>query len=239
MKLKHIPKTHINKKFGRSKIVRAMVLSDFHGHNEAFSKAAEEAKRLNIELIAICGDITNFAHAKKAQSLLTPLTSLNLPLLYVPGNCDLSSFFEEKIENAQNLHASCIKIKDYAFIGVGGAPSSHLKTPLEFPEKWIMNSLNKGFTKCSSEKKLIILSHTPPFNTKIDLAHMNKHIGSQSIRQFVEEKKPLAVFCGHVHESPGIDQIGETVIVNCGPAKKGNYALAEISDTVEVKLGTF
>jgi Icc-related predicted phosphoesterase len=219
--------------------VRTLILSDFHGHNEAFLKAAYEAKRLKVELIAVCGDITNFGHVKQARSLLTPLTKMNLPLLYVPGNCDLSSFFEEKIDKAQNLHASCVNINDYAFIGVGGAPSSHLKTPLEFPENWIMDSLNRGFRICSSEKKLIILSHTPPINTKIDLADLNKHVGSQSLRLFVEKKKPLAVFCGHVHEAPGIDWIGKTLITNPGPAKKGNYALAEINDTIEVKLGTF
>jgi uncharacterized protein len=216
-----------------------MILSDFHGRREAFQKAASEAKRLEVELIVVCGDITHFGHVKHAKSLLTSFIDLNLPLLYIPGNCDLSSFFEEKIENAQNVHASCVKIKDYAFIGVGGAPSSYLKTPLEFLEKWIMDSLNRGFAMCPSEKKLIVVSHTPPFNTKVDLAYMNNHIGSRSIRRFVEEKNPLAVFCGHVHEAPGIDWIGETVVTNPGPAKNGNYALAEINDTVEVKLGTF
>lgn len=219
--------------------MRALILSDFHGYSKAFFKAADTAKRVEAEIIVICGDITNFGNAIQAKPLFRPLTNLNLPLLYVPGNCDLSSFFNEKIENATNVHASCVKIKDYTFIGVGGAPSSYFKTPLEFPDNWLMTSLNEGFALCPSTEKLIILSHTPPFNTQIDMAYMNEHIGSQSIRCFVEEKKPLAVFCGHVHEAPGIDYIHETLIVNPGPAKKGNYALAEINDTIKVKLGTF
>ena len=219
-------------------LIRILIVSDFHGHHEQFTKAANQAKKLEVELIAICGDITNFGHAKQARSLLTPLTNLNLPMVYVPGNCDLSLFIEEKIENAHNLHASCMKLKDITFIGVGGPPSCHLNIPLEFPEKWIMNALNTGFNMCSSPKKLVIISHTPPINTKTDLANMNKHIGSQSVRLFVEEKKPLAVFCGHVHEAPGIDWIGETLVTNPGPAKKGNYALAEINETIEIKLGT-
>ena len=219
--------------------MRSLILSDFHGYREVFSKAGSLAKRLKVELILICGDITNFGHVIQAKSFLTPLTSMNLPVLYVPGNCDLSSFLEEKIDNTQNLHASCTKIKDIAFIGVGCAPSSYLHTPLEFPENWLMDSLKRGFEMCSSEKKLIILSHTPPFNTKVDLAYMNQHIGSKSLRCFIEEKKPLAVFCGHVHEAQGIDKIGDTLIVNPGPAKKGKYALAEINDTIEVTFGTF
>ena len=227
------------KNFGWFQLVRALILSDLHGHSEAFLKAASLAERLKVELILVCGDITNFGHVKQARLLFTSLTDLNLPLLYVPGNCDLSSFLEEKIENAQNIHASCVKIKDVTFIGVGGAPSSYLHTPLEFPESWLMDALNRGFGMCSSEKKLIVLSHTPPFDTKVDLAYVNRHIGSRSVRRFVEEKEPLAVFCGHVHEAQGIDQIKETLIANPGPAKRGKYALAEIDDTVEVTFGTF
>jgi Icc-related predicted phosphoesterase len=219
--------------------VRALILSDFHGNREAFLKDASESERLNVDLLVICGDITNFGHVTQARSLFEPFLSLNLPLLYVPGNCDLSSFLEENIEDALNVHASCAKINDIAFIGVGGAPSSYLKTPLEFPENWIMGSLSRGFGMCSLDEKLIVLSHVPPFNTKVDLAYMNEHIGSRSVRRFIEEKEPLAVFCGHVHEAPGIDYIGKTLVVNPGPAKKGNYALAEITDTVEVELGAF
>ena len=219
--------------------MRALVLSDSHGRSEVFQKAASLAERRKVELVLVCGDITNFGHVTQARSLFTPLTDLNLPLMYVPGNCDLSSFLEEKIENTQNLHASCARLRDVAFIGVGCAPSSCLRTPLEFPESWLMESLNRGFGMCSSTEKLIVVSHTPPFDTRVDLAYMNQHIGSRSIRRFVEEKKPLAVFCGHVHEAQGTDQIGETLVVNPGPAKKGKYALAEIDDTVEVTFGTF
>lgn len=219
--------------------MRALILSDSHGENEVFQKASSLAKRLKVAIILICGDITNFGNVTQATSLLTPLTAMNLPLLYVPGNCDLSSFLKEKIKKTQNLHARCKKIKDITFIGVGCAPFSYLHTPSEFSENWLMDSLNRGFEMCSSEKKLIVLSHTPPFNTKVDLAYMNQHIGSKNIRRFIEEKKPLAIFCGHVHEAQGIDRIGKSVVVNPGSAKKGKYALAEIDETVEVTFGSF
>jgi len=219
--------------------MQVLVLSDFHGHSQAFSKAAETAKKLNVDVIVICGDVTNFGHTKEAEALLKPLTTLNIPLLYVPGNCDLSSFLEETIDNTQNLHANAVKLSDYVFIGVGGAPSSHLHTPLEFPEEWLMIQLKKATEHCAHDDKLIVCSHTPPYNTKIDQAFMNTHIGSHSLKRFIEEKKPIAVFCGHVHEAPGIDKLGETLLVNPGPAKNGKYALVKLTETVEVKLGTF
>ena len=96
--------------------------------------------------------------------------------------------------------------------------------------------LELAVSKCSENKKLILISHTPPFNTKVDLAFNGEHIGSRSIRNFVEKYKPIAVFCGHVHEARGIDKIGNTIVANPGPARHGMYALAEVNDEIKVKL---
>jgi len=216
--------------------LRILVLSDFHGRKEAFLEAADKAKRLGAEIIVICGDITHFAPAEQAQALLYPFTELNLPILYVPGNCDLPSLLETRIEGTHNIHGSCVRIDNLVFIGVGGSPSSPLNTPLEFPDHELSAILQKGLAKCSVHEGLILVSHTPPFKTKVDLASNGEHIGSESVKHFVEEKKPLAVFCGHVHEARGIDNLGDTVILNPGHAKHGYYALAEIDAEVEIRL---
>ncbi|MEM3567855.1 MAG: metallophosphoesterase, partial [Thermoplasmata archaeon] len=47
--------------------------------------------------------------------------------------------------------------------------------------------------------------------------------------RIVQEKKPVAVLCGHIHEAAGIERIfGNTLVVNPGPAKHGRYALVEV-----------
>jgi len=154
--------------------LRALVLSDFHGRREAYSKTANKAKRLGAELIVICGDLTNFEPAEQAQALLSPITELNLPILYVPGNCDLPSLLKTKIDDTHNIHGSCAKIDDLVFIGVGGSPTSPLNTPLEFPDREILKMLHKGLAKCSFIERFILVSHTPPFDTKVDLAALLK-----------------------------------------------------------------
>ena len=219
--------------------MRGLVLSDFHGRREAYSRTADEAKRLGAELILICGDLTNFGPAEEAQALLSPITELNLPILYVPGNCDLSSQLETKIDGTHNIHGSCRRINNLVFIGVGGSPTSPLNTPLEFPDREISKMLHKGLAKCSFIERLILVSHTPPFDTKVDLAFNGEHIGSKSVRRFIEEEKPIAVFCGHVHEARGIDNLRNTVILNPGPARHGFYAIADINYEVEVRLESF
>lgn len=202
-------------------------------------EAAKRVKKAEAELIIICGDITNFGSAKQAQALLSPIIESNVQVLYVPGNCDLPSLLENKIEGARSLHESCEKIDDLGFIGFGGAQSGPLNTPLEFPDLEISAILARGLSKCLYPERLVLVSHIPPFKTKVDLAFNGEHIGSQSVRRFVEDKKPLAVFCGHVHEARGSDNLKDTVILNPGPARHGYYAVADINDKVEVRLESF
>ena len=75
-----------------------------------------------------------------------------------------------------------------------------------------------------------MVSHQPPYDTINDQVSPGVHVGSKSIRKFIEERQPLICFTGHIHEGTGIDHIGNTAIVNPGPAGKGSYVLTEILD---------
>jgi len=216
-----------------------LVSSDFHGNELAFRKIAREAQNLEVDCLIICGDITNFGSARQAENLLSNFKKLNMPVIFVPGNCDLPSILEVEIKGFFNVHGKCIRLEDYNFMGVGGSPLGRLHTPLEFSEDEIANLLTVAFSKCLQNNRLILVCHTPPLNTKLDLIFNGEHVGSRSIRNFVEKNAPAAVFCGHIHEAVGIDKINETVIVNPGPAKYGYYAVVEIEREVKVKLCHF
>ena len=73
----------------------------------------------------------------------------------------------------------------------------------------------------------------PPYNTKLDNIGCG-HVGSQSIRDLIEEFNPALVLCGHVHEARGIDRINETTIVNPGVFAYGELAI--VSDEKNVKF---
>jgi Icc-related predicted phosphoesterase len=91
----------------------------------------------------------------------------------------------------------------------------------------------------------VLISHQPPINTKTDLAYDGstetgaRNIGSIAIRKYIEETQPLLAIVGHVHESPGIDMIGKTLVANPGPFVTGNYAEIKLlnreTPTVELK----
>ena len=48
------------------------------------------------------------------------------------------------------------------------------------------------------------------------------------MREFIEKYKPLAVITGHIHESAGIDTIGNTTVINPGALLENNYAWLDV-----------
>ena len=93
--------------------------------------------------------------------------------------------------------------------------------------------------KSEREYLKILVSHTPPYNTKLDLTFLKTHVGSISIRKTIEVLKPKLCICGHIHEAKGIDTIGEAVIINPGPLMRKRYALVRISENrVDAELKT-
>ncbi|MHA1821526.1 MAG: metallophosphoesterase family protein [Promethearchaeota archaeon] len=112
-----------------------------------------------------------------------------------------------------------------------------------------LNSLKEIIYKKQSEQQegdiqerskrrdaLILMTHVPPINTEIDFARTNfTHIGSKSIREFIEEKQPDLCVCGHVHESGGIIKLNRTICVNPGATKFGNAAIVDIDIKMKPK----
>ncbi|MBX5327486.1 MAG: metallophosphoesterase family protein [Candidatus Bathyarchaeia archaeon] len=219
---------------GKNGNLKLLVTADFHGAWAAFEKTVETTRETQVDAVIVCGDITHFGSVQQAAQLLSLLLQPNLHVLYVSGNTDPPQLATAEINGAANLHASCRNIEDYNFIGVG-APHPTFEVPEDKIGQW----LKTGANKCAQTKQSVIVAHIPPKNTKIDLAFLGGHVGSLSLRQFIIEKKPLAVLCGHIHEARGVDQIEDTLIVNPGPARKGYYALLELAEKVDVEMGRF
>lgn len=79
----------------------------------------------------------------------------------------------------------------------------------------------KIIEKLTDPKKTIYLIHTPPNDTNLDIISNGLHVGSKSVRQFIERTQPYLTLHGHIHESPDIsgsfkDIIGETICINVG-----------------------
>ena len=148
------------------------------------------------------------------------------------GNCDTKEV-KDYIESLNiSLHEKEIKYLNFTLSGFGGSNISPFGTPSEYTEEEIMRGLSK-----LSYKDTILVTHAPPYGTKLDRIRNGKSIGSTSIRAVIEEKKPLVAVSGHVHESRAIDSIGPTQLLNPGPLKDGYFGVVEIIDNqASVKL---
>ncbi len=97
--------------------------------------------------------------------------------------------------------------------------------------------------KLSNPKKTIYVVHAPPFNTKLDIITTGEHVGSKSVRKFIEREQPFLTLHGHIHESPKMsgawkDKIGSTICINVGssyPDNKLNCAVIDLDDLNKIE----
>ncbi len=216
--------------------LKLLVISDIHGRGWAASKLSIIASRGNYDAILVSGDLSPYLSIKTAKDMLEILIESGLPVYYVPGNMDDPKLAKGvNVDGAFCVHRKCIQFKDDLYImGVGGGLIGPFKTPFEFTENDFNKILSEVSVKLTSNK-FILLTHNPPYNTVVDKLSWGEHVGSMSIRRFVEERQPILHVCGHIHEARGVDKIGKTVIVNPGPAMRGYYGEVLIKDE-EVKV---
>lgn len=96
----------------------------------------------------------------------------------------------------------------------------------------------RKLSNLSNPKKTVYVVHAPPFNTKLDMVSAGRHVGSKSVRKFIEKEQPQLALHGHIHESPKMsgswhDEIGKTVCINVGssyPEDKLNCIIIDIED---------
>jgi putative phosphoesterase len=218
--------------------VRILAFTDFHGNQEAFRRARQTIANEKPDLVLVAGDIVNH-DVERAKRFLADLAEAGSPVYFVPGNMDgvdLIGWFGTG--NVRGLHGRCETWENVALIGLGGSPRGAFSTPIEYSEEAGAEVLAKALTNCHGGK-MILVSHCPPKETKADQVMFGQHIGSSSVRKFVEKMKPMIVVSGHVHEAQGVDRIGPTIVVNAGPAKSGNYAIIDMNESVDVALAKF
>lgn len=214
--------------------------TDFHGSRRAFEIFTKNVVAHEADIAVVCGDITDFGTVDQAKKLLSILAETGIPVIFVPGNCDPPSLAELRLDGVICIHGNAFLQGDIAFIGLGGGTISPFNTFFEMREDEIARILRRGLEslrELGQQARIILVSHAPPKNTRLDRTFMGVHAGSISVRRFIEENRPLLALCGHIHEARGIDQIGDTIVVNPGPARRGNYAVVAIRGSeVDVEL---
>ncbi|MEM1945104.1 MAG: metallophosphoesterase [Nitrososphaerota archaeon] len=215
-------------------MVRFLQVSDIHGSVEMAGRIGRMAGK-GFDAVIVAGDITHFGNPAQAEDILKRVAGGGVPVYFVAGNCDpkILLTWQPSISGITNIHGGYASVSGVELLGLGGGNISPFNTLIEFTEEQFRDILN-GLNPRSGQA--ILVSHTPPYGTDIDYAR-GRHLGSNTIREYVETVKPLAVCCGHIHEARGITTIGRTTVINAGPAKDGLCASLTVeSGGVEASL---
>ena len=201
------------KKHQKLKILAA---GDIHGDTGLAEKLAERAKKENVDLVILCGDITQ--NEQSTENLIGPFVKRNEKVILIPGNHETiaTADFLSELYGIKNLHGYSVKYKGVGLFGCGGANIGLF----QLEEGEIYDLLKKGFDKIKYLGKKIMVSHVHPTGTKME--KFTKFLpGSTGVRKAIDKFHPDIVLCSHVHEAEGIEEkIGKTKIINVGKSGK-------------------
>lgn len=216
--------------------MEVLAFTDFHGDEKAVERAVHVSEERAPDLILVMGDLV--FHGRRSEEALEKLGGTCRRLLFVPGNMDPHRLAEFSSDNIYSIHGRCLSYMNVDFLGLGGAPKGPFGTSFEYDEEYADKILNKGLKGCRGDR-LVVVSHSPPYGSRLDLTSQGIHVGSRALRGFIEKTKPSLVVCGHIHEARGIDRLSRAVTVNPGPVYAGYYAHIEIRGEIKVKLESF
>ncbi len=182
------------------------------------------------DLIIVSGDLTNFGGIDDARTVIDDVRKAGPRLLALSGNLDKREVMPFLEAEGVALHGKGMTIDGVGIFGCGGSNITPFKTPTELSEEEIYATLRAGYEQVASQRPLLMICHTPPYETKCDRITSGRAVGSTAARRFIEEVGPEVCISGHVHESAGVDRIGNTAILNAGPFKDGGYIVVEARD---------
>ena len=201
-----------------------LAVSDIHGKIENLKKIVELIHNKSLDLVLVLGDLTDLGGASQAEQVLGALPKVKV--LAIAGNFDTGEVEKTLEGKGISLHAKKKQVGKWHFVGFGGGlvgdPGRFL-----FSEEEIEKAL---LALTQDAKNLVLVTHLPPFGTKIDLAGNGVHIGSRAVRETIEKRQPVLHLCGHCHEGFGAEQIGKTLSVNVGAVKEGKALLLELGE---------
>jgi Icc-related predicted phosphoesterase len=123
-------------------------------------------------------------------------------VLLVPGNHD-----DPALGGSVSVDGREISWLGWRVAGVGGSPF----TGGRFPYEWSDGRMDLAAWRAPD----ILLAHSPPADSGLDVTKSGKAVGSKAIREVAERMNGLLV-CGHIHESAGVRQLEHCLCYNAG-----------------------
>ncbi|MFW6220794.1 MAG: metallophosphoesterase family protein [Nanoarchaeota archaeon] len=190
--------------------MKILAFTDVHGSIKELNKLKKKSK--SADFICCCGDFTIFE--TNLLKILEKINSFNKKIFLIAGNHEdpkTIEVFSELFENIIFLNNSYYLYKDILILGAEGNGFATIDNEFKKTANYF-----KKIIKKINPKKIILITHAPPYKTKHDKID-NYYNGNKTIRKFIEEIKPLYAFSGHIHENFNTtDKIKNTITINPG-----------------------
>ncbi len=189
--------------------MKILAFADLHCDIKSLERIKQQVKKKKVDLILCAGDISLFGNCLK--EVMELLHEMHKPVLMIHGNHETEKEMIKlckKYDNIIFIHKHTAEIRDIVIMGHGGGGFANRDKEFEM--------LSKSFSKKMKDKKSILVTHGPPYGTKLDKIN-GEYAGNKSYTKFINRYKPNIVICGHLHETAGkADKIGNTMLINPG-----------------------
>ena len=141
-----------------------MAFVDLHASKSALDNIIKRSKKEDIDLVINAGDFTIFGEDQKF--ILDKLNKIKKPILNIHGNHEDDRALKsdcKKFKNCYFIHKNTFRVDNYLFIGWGGGGFSFRDKEFEKESKKLKKMIRK-------DDKVILITHAPPYKTKIDEA---------------------------------------------------------------------
>jgi len=205
--------------------VTLLALSDIHNQKITLENILNKVEELteSIDACVIAGDITNFGPYEDINSILDTVLGFCKNTYYVLGNCDPYYNKDEIFTLAKYIESEPFRIDFFSIVGFG----SH--------KPKLNHKLLKKMRKIG--EKVCLLTHAPPYGTKVDMISFDRHAGSEEIEFAIKKYQNIFLsISGHIHESPSVSSFSNCTVINPGPVTRGNFALININEEFSVKV---
>jgi Icc-related predicted phosphoesterase len=187
--------------------MQLLMSADQHGQWSVFSWLLTVARERHVDAIVLAGDLLGCpdgfdtpeeAQRHDADTANKLLAGGEIPVFYVMGNDDLVELSSNS-DRIRSIHGGQVRWGRFSFVGyqyslpfMGGT--------FEKPDQAIAVDLAPlaGFVEADT----IFVSHSPAFGI-LDPGIGESHIGSRSLRQFLDARPFLAHVHGHSHAGFG------------------------------------
>ncbi len=189
--------------------MKFLAFVDVHTDLAAVKALAARAQKEDIDFVLCAGDLSQFG--KGLQEALEIFSRCKKDFYMVPGNHETAALLadtEKAFPFFKSLHRKAVPIGKHIFLGYGEGGFGQ--------EDAAFRKLAREWYGTYNGQSLVLVTHGPPFGTKIDLLNQ-RQVGNVDYQKFIERIKPKVVICGHIHETAGVmDEIGETKVINPG-----------------------